>query len=136
MIKTHALIDSLSANPNNFISQIHEGLSLPQKKFLHESLIGLIRAGHPIVSQMARQIGRHDTFNADRCRLEYNLNSKTKFDQKIQAKRSNVWLPMIQDDTPIILDLSDLAKPLAKRMDYLATVRDASTGNLVNGYLQ
>ena len=44
------------------------------------------------------------------------------------------WLPFIKDDTPIILDLSDLAKPYAKKMDYLATVRDGSTGELVNGY--
>ncbi|HUU19261.1 MAG TPA: transposase [Sedimentisphaerales bacterium] len=43
-------------------------------------------------------------------------------------------MPYSQDDTPIILDLSDLAKPLAKKMDYLATVRDGSTGELVNGY--
>jgi hypothetical protein len=41
---------------------------------------------------------------------------------------------MINDDTPIILDLSDLGKPLARKMDYLATVRDGSTGKLVNGY--
>ena len=44
------------------------------------------------------------------------------------------WLPFIKDDTPIILDLSDIAKPFAKKMDYLATVRDGSTGRLVNGY--
>ena len=46
----------------------------------------------------------------------------------------DIWLPFIKDDTPIILDLSDIAKPYAKKMDYLATVRDGSTGELVNGY--
>jgi hypothetical protein len=46
----------------------------------------------------------------------------------------HTWLPSIQDDTPIILDLSDIAKPLARKMDYLATVRDGSNGELVNGY--
>jgi hypothetical protein len=45
-----------------------------------------------------------------------------------------VWLPYFKDDTVIILDLSDMAKPLAKKMDYLAIVRDGSTGELVNGY--
>jgi len=45
-----------------------------------------------------------------------------------------VWLGFVQDDTPIILDLSDIAKPLAKKMDYPAIVRDGSTGVLVNGY--
>jgi hypothetical protein len=37
-------------------------------------------------------------------------------------------LPYFKDDTPIILDLSDIAKPLARKMDYLAIVRDGSTG--------
>jgi len=45
-----------------------------------------------------------------------------------------VWLPYFKDDTAIILDLSDMAKPKAVKMDYLATVRDGSTGELVNGY--
>jgi len=40
----------------------------------------------------------------------------------------------MQDETPIILDLSDIAKPLARKMEYLATVRDGSSGELVNGY--
>jgi len=40
----------------------------------------------------------------------------------------------IKDDTPIILDLSDIAKPFAKKMNYLATVRDGSICELVNGY--
>ncbi|MHC4156319.1 MAG: hypothetical protein ACYST6_15555 [Planctomycetota bacterium] len=34
----------------------------------------------------------------------------------------------------IILDLSDIARPFAKKMDYLAAVRDGSTGELVDGY--
>ena len=37
-------------------------------------------------------------------------------------------------DAHYILDLSDIAKSLAKKMDYLATVRDGRTGQLVNGY--
>jgi len=37
------------------------------------------------------------------------------------------------DDTPIILNLSNIAKPYAKKMDYLAMVRDGSSGVLVNG---
>lgn len=134
MLKPHALIDSLSENLSYFITQIHRGLPLPQKNFLHESIIGLIRAGHPIVAQMARQIGRHDSFNADRTRLEYNLNNENQFDQKIKDNLPSIWLPFIREDTPIILDLSDIAKPLAKRMDYLATVRDGSSDQLVNGY--
>ena len=67
-------------------------------------------------------------------RLDDHLANPGDFDQRIKEALPELWLPLIQDDTPIILDLSDLAKPLAKKMDYLATVRDGSTGQLVNGY--
>jgi len=67
-------------------------------------------------------------------RLEAHLIKDNDFDSKVKAMLPEVWLPFIRDDTPIILDLSDIAKPFAKKMDYLATVRDGSTGELVNGY--
>jgi hypothetical protein len=37
-------------------------------------------------------------------------------------------------DTLLILDLSDLVKPYAKKMEYLARVRDGSEGKLADGY--
>jgi hypothetical protein len=40
----------------------------------------------------------------------------------------------LQDNARIIPDLSDLAKPLAKKMNRLATICDVSNGELVNGY--
>jgi len=40
----------------------------------------------------------------------------------------------IQPDTALILDLTDLAKPRARRMAYLDLVRDGSAGQLVKGY--
>jgi hypothetical protein len=67
-------------------------------------------------------------------RLEAHLVKDTDFDNKIQDALPQVWHGFVQDYTPIILDLSDIGKPLAKKMDYLATVRDGSTGELVNGY--
>ena len=134
MIKTHALMESISANLHDFLHIIDADLARPQKKFLRDGLIGLIRAGKPIVCQMARKLAKQAKFFACRGRLESNLNRQSDFDEKLKAALPDIWLPMINDDTPIILDLSDLGKPLAKKMDYLATVRDGSTGKLVNGY--
>ena len=108
---------------------------MPDKKFLRDGLIGLIRSGKPIVCQMARHLPNQQTKFLSRLdRLEAHLGKDSKFDSKIKAELPEFWLPFIQDDTPIILDLSDIAKPFAKKMDYLATVRDGSTGELVNGY--
>lgn len=40
----------------------------------------------------------------------------------------------IQDDTLLIVDPSDIAKPYAEKMEHLTRVRDGSEGKLANGY--
>jgi hypothetical protein len=135
MLKRKALMESISSNLHNFLKKIGKNLSVPDKKFLRDSLIGLIRCGNPIVCQMARQLPNQRTKFLSRLdRLEAHLGKDNKFDSKLKAELPEFWLPFVQEDTPIILDLSDIAKPFAKKMDYLATVRDGSTGELVNGY--
>ncbi len=49
MVKQDALMGSLSSNLHGFLQSIQGGLSGPDKKFLRDGFIGLIRAGHPIV---------------------------------------------------------------------------------------
>ena len=135
MIKRTALMESISSNLHNFLKKIAKNLSLPDKKFLRDGLIGLIRCGKPIVCQIARQLPNQRTNFLSRLdRLEAHLGKDSKFDSKLKAELPEFWLPFVHDNTPIILDLSDIAKPFAKNMDYLATVRDGSTGELVNGY--
>ena len=135
MLKRIALMESISSNLHGFLKKIANNLSVPDKKFLRDSFIGLLRSGKPIVCQMARHLPNQQiTFLSRLDRLEAHLAKESDFDNKIKAGLPDIWLPLIKEDTPIILDLSDIAKPLAKKMDYLETVRDGSTGELVNGY--
>ena len=135
MLKRRALMESISSNLHGFLKRIGNNLSVPDKKFLRDSLIGLIRSGQPIVCQMARHLPNQRTKFLSRLdRLESHLVTDSDFDNKIKNVLPNIWLPFVQDETPLILDLSEIAKPFAKKMDYLATVRDGSTGELVNGY--
>jgi len=39
----------------------------------------------------------------------------SSFNHDVKEALPKVWLPNFKDDTPIILDLSDMAKPLAKK---------------------
>ena len=135
MLKRKALMESVSSNLLTFLKKIGKNLPVPDKKFLRQSLIGLLRCGKPIVCQMARYTPKtRAKFLSRLDRLESHLVKNNDFDNKIKSELPDIWLPFIKDDTPIILDLSDIAKPYAKKMDYLATVRDGSTGELVNGY--
>jgi len=135
MLKRKALMESISSNLHSFLKKISKNLSVPDKKFLRDSTIGLIRCGKPIVCQMARHLPNQQTKFISRLdRLDQHLLKDSDYDNNVKEALPEVWLPFVHDDTPIILDLSDLAKRLAKKMDYLATVRDGSTGELMNGY--
>ncbi|MCX5636307.1 MAG: transposase [Planctomycetota bacterium] len=135
MVKRKALMESLSSNLHSFLEKTSQNLSMPDKKFLRDSLIGLLRAGQPIVCQMARHLPDQQTKFISRLdRLDQHLIRNSGFDNNVKEALPGVWLPYFKDDTAIILDLSDMAKPKAVKMDYLATVRDGSTGELVNGY--
>ena len=135
MLKRRALMESISSNLHGFLKRIGNNLSVPDKKFLRDGLIGLLRCGRPVVCQMARHVPNQRTNFLSRLdRLDAHLVKDSDFDDKLKSASPREWLPFVREDTPIILDLSDIAKPLAKKMDYLATVRDGSTGALVNGY--
>ena len=58
MVKQDALMESLSSNLHGFLNQIQGDMSVTDKKFLRDSFIGLVRAGHSIVCQMAREVPR------------------------------------------------------------------------------
>ncbi len=56
MMRMHALMESVLASLQEFIHSIDTDLSRPQKNFLRDGLIGLLRAGRPVVCRMARKL--------------------------------------------------------------------------------
>lgn len=127
MVKQDALMESLASNLHGFLNQIQGDLSVPDKKFLRDGFIGLVQSGHPIVCQMAREVPNQGAKYATRVkRLDLHLTAESDFDEQVKQSLPVIWVPVVADDTTLILDLSDLAKPLA-------TVRDGSAGKLVNG---
>ncbi len=51
MVRTHALMESVSANLQEFLQPIGANLAKPQKKFLREGLLGLLRARRSTVAR-------------------------------------------------------------------------------------
>jgi hypothetical protein len=88
-----------------------------------------------VVTEFARWI--HDSCS-DRFytikRLLNNLVSpRGELTSVVEAYRTSL-AAHIQHDTPIIIDMTDLAKPRARKMKYLAGVRDGSEHKLTPGY--
>ena len=77
---------SVSANLQEFLQPIGADLTKPQKKFLREGLLGLLRARRPVVSRMARKLpSRRAKFLSRLDRLETNLNRQGDLEAKIKA---------------------------------------------------
>lgn len=111
-------------------------LDKTRSKFFRQSLLGILLSKSLIVARWLKWI-------PDRCkrpfyrqkRLLNQLKSKDWNHQKVIEQYQRVWATRIEPDTPLIVDLSDLARPRARRLKYLAPVRDGSNdGKLVNGY--
>jgi hypothetical protein len=85
MVKRYALMESLSSNLHDFLKKVSENLSLPDKKFLRDGLIGLIRSSQPVVCQMARQLPDQRTKFLSRLdRLEGHLVKDSNFDSHLK----------------------------------------------------
>jgi hypothetical protein len=87
MLKRIALMESISSNLHNFLKIIGKNLSVPDKKFLRDALIGLIRCGQPIVCQMARHLPNQRTRFLSRLdRLEAHLGKDSRFDRQLKTE--------------------------------------------------
>jgi hypothetical protein len=66
-------------------------------------------------------------------RLSRNLKS-AELEKELTAQLVKMGSRRVQSNTVLALDLSDIRKEYAQKMEHLATIRDGSTGELYQGY--
>jgi hypothetical protein len=117
-----------------FLSRFCPTLDKPRQRFFRQAVFGILSSGSLVVSRWVRWIGGcKEPFYVQK-RLLNNLKSADWDDQKAWRAYQSTWGQKVQQDTALIIDLCDLAKPRARRMKYLALVRDGSEDKLVYGY--
>ncbi len=120
---------------NEFMAPITSKVDKPRQKFLRQAVGAILLSGSLIVTELAHWI--HDDCSDIFYRLKRLLNHLTSprgdLTAAVQAYRQTV-AKYIQPDTPIPIDLTDLAKPRARKMKYLNLVHDGSEHKRVNGY--
>lgn len=139
MLGKDARLRNRRSDLRQFLGQACDAaLDKPRRKFLTQSIWGILMSCSLLVSRWLRFLA-----GADRCkhrfwrhkRLLNQLNSPCWDHAAALAQYQHYWGQKVQPDTPLILDLCDLAKPRARTLKYLALVRDGSQdGRLVNGY--
>lgn len=120
---------------NEFLAPITAKTDKPRQKFLRQAVGAILLSGSLVVTEFAHWI--HDDCSDIFHRLKRLLNHLTSpradLNPAVKAYRQTV-AKYIRPDTPIPIDLTDLAKPRARKMKYLNLVHDGSEHKRVTGY--
>ena len=129
----HQIGRRLREQIHRFSGELCTGLGKVATRFVEEMIYGISSSGSVVLTKVARALEEpirvHDTHK----RLSRNLGNKALRDE-LSGKVLEQGAKRIKDDTVLIVDLSDLIKKYAKKMEYLARVRDSSEKKKGNGY--
>ena len=118
-----------------FLHRFCPDLDKTRQKFFRQSLIGIMQSGSLTVSRWLPWIedGCGERFYRHK-RLLNQFKSRSWDHATVLESYQRQWAKHIQIDTPIIIDLTDLPRPRARKLPYLALVRDGSEDKLHYGY--
>ena len=117
----------IKAQITRFAHKISGGYRKPVRKWMVQMLYGIQASKDVKLSNIARSLNEEIPLIKTETRLSRNLG-RMDLTESINGKLIAEGGKRIQQETVIALDLSDLDKPYAEKMEYLALVRDGSTG--------
>lgn len=103
------------------------------RRFMAEAIYGIQARQSVRLTEIARSLEEKIPMRKTQYRLCRQLGRRGLW-AKITDSLCQMASSRIEEDTLLIVDISDIAKKYAKKMEYLAMVRDSSEGRLANGY--
>jgi Transposase DDE domain len=123
----------LKAQLTKFSLAVSEGLTRPQRKFVHQMLYGIQATQDVKLSSISRSLQEKVPLIKTEDRLSRNLAAPA-LDVHLLQRLAEMGSPRVNSRTVLCLDLSDVRKEYAQKMEYLDLVRDGSSGELHQGY--
>ena len=107
-----------------------------RRTFITDMLTGLIAAGHVHLTAIARGLGGRETLHAAEKRLSRHLGSEHWNMVPVADELLRCSAARVGDDTLLVADLTDLAKPYACKLEGLGRVHDGSDPDerITSGY--
>jgi len=120
---------------NEFIRPITTVADKPRQRFLRQTLKAILLSGSLVVTELAFFIHDKcsDRFYTLKRLLNHLTSTRGDLTPVVTAYHQTIRR-FIQPDTPILIDVTDIAKPRARKMKYLKLVYDGSESRLVPGY--
>ena len=123
----------LKAQLTKFSTELCSGLSKPLTKFISQMLFGIQASQDVKLSNIARSLKEEIPLIKTENRLSRNLKVQ-ELESELTRQLVRMGCQRIVTNTVLALDLSDIRKEYAEKMEHLAMVRDGSTGELHQGY--
>ena len=124
---------NLRARIGRFSGDLSKGLCLPAQRFVSEMVYGIQASESVLLTEVGRTLEEDISLRKTQYRLSRNLQ-RPELEDTVQANLLRMASSHVGNDTLLIVDPSDISKKYAKKMEYLATVRDGSAHDLVQGY--
>ena len=116
-----------------FSGELSSGLCKPARRFVTEMLYGIQARRSVMLSEIGRSLNERIALKKTETRLSNELG-RAGLGERVMENLLRRAAGRIGEDTLLALDLSDISKPYARGMEYLADVRDGSSGELSRGY--
>jgi hypothetical protein len=110
------------------------GMGVTDKRFFSSFLTSMMTHKTTIMGKLGMNTSKNQEKNTEQARHFFKKESFSDFPLRIE-KRCFGLVGEISPHDLICLDEVDVAKPCAKKMEWLSHVRDGSTGSIVNGYM-
>ena len=132
-MQDNKLRSRLKAQLTKFTLELCQTLSRPHQKFVGQMLYGIQASQDVKLSNIARSLQEEIPLIKTEDRLSRNLKAK-RLETELTTQLAQLASLRIQANSVLCLDLSDVRKEYAKKMEHLAVVRDGSTGEMHPGY--
>ena len=124
---------NVRARIGRFSGDLSKGLCVRARRFVSEMVYGIQASESVVLTEVARTLEEPISIKKIEERLSRNLQ-RPELEGVVQDNLLRMAQGHIGKDTLLIIDPSDLSKKYAKKMEYLATVRDGSAHDLAQGY--
>jgi hypothetical protein len=128
-----ATATKMRAHLEHFSGSLSGGLCKPARRFVAEALYGIAARQSVRLTEIGRSLEEPIALAKTETRLSRNLG-RPELAKHVGQAVLREGARQVGERTLLILDLSDIAKPYAEKMEYLAQVRDGSTGAIADGY--
>ena len=128
------LANKLRSKITKFSGILSKDLDKTAGRFVREAVYGIMASQSVMLTEIGRQLESTVSLKKIEERFSRQL-IKPRIWDRLHERILSLASSRVKDRTLLILDLSDLKKKYAEKMEYLALVRDGSEGGeIVDGY--